>query len=185
MTSTISTSGINANYPVAGVANDSQGFRDNFLAIKTQLETAASEVTTLQDYTAKTNTDNGFSGNTLQNYVSLQNLTKGYNFSASLGTGTVTLNWTNGGYQYATLSGTNGTRTLAFSNFGTAGSEARMTVELTLPSSGTFTVDFDTPVQVYDGAVTTTAANYIYIYEFVTRDAGATIYLTNFKKYAA
>ena len=37
---TIDTSGIDALYPIAGVDNDSQGFRDNFAAIKTALESA-------------------------------------------------------------------------------------------------------------------------------------------------
>ena len=47
--STINTNGINVNYPVPGVNNNSQGFRDNFVAIKTDLNTAASEITDLQN----------------------------------------------------------------------------------------------------------------------------------------
>ena len=35
--SSINTNGINTNYPVPGVNNNSQGFRDNFAAIKTNL----------------------------------------------------------------------------------------------------------------------------------------------------
>ena len=57
MTSAIPYAAIDETYPVAGVDNNSQGFRDNFSYIKTGLSTAASEITALQQHTAKTNTD--------------------------------------------------------------------------------------------------------------------------------
>lgn len=47
--STINTNGINVNYPVPGQNNSSQGFRDNFTAIKTNLDTAGTEITDLQN----------------------------------------------------------------------------------------------------------------------------------------
>lgn len=50
---TIDTSGIDVLYPVAGVDNDSQGFRDNFAAIKAALESAVG-ITTTQSLTNKT-----------------------------------------------------------------------------------------------------------------------------------
>ena len=55
MASTIISGTIDGAYPVAGVDNDTQGFRDNFTIIKTGLATAASEVTALQANTAKLN----------------------------------------------------------------------------------------------------------------------------------
>lgn len=194
MTSIISTSGINANYPVAGVSNDSQGFRDNFLAIKTQLDNAASEITTLQDYTAKTNANNDFAGNVLEDYVALKDTVQGYQFSSSLGTGTVTLNWNNGSYQYGTTSAANGTRTIAFSNFGTAGVAARMTVELDMVASGTNFIAFSGPVvrptdptNLSDTGTFLGASNAVgvgtHILEFLTRDAGTTVYLVNYQFY--
>ena len=48
MTSAIITNTITTDYPVAGQDNDSQGFRDNFTAIKAGLVEAASELTALQ-----------------------------------------------------------------------------------------------------------------------------------------
>jgi hypothetical protein len=42
--SSIITNTLLTNYPVAGVDNDSQGFRDNFLRIKTALDQAKSEL---------------------------------------------------------------------------------------------------------------------------------------------
>jgi hypothetical protein len=48
MTSAIIYNTITTNYPVAGQDNDSQGFRDNFTAIKAGLAEAATELTALQ-----------------------------------------------------------------------------------------------------------------------------------------
>lgn len=62
MASTISTVGFNAAFPVAGVDNDSQGFRTNFNVTKVGLEQAATEVTALQTTTAKLNATNDFNG---------------------------------------------------------------------------------------------------------------------------
>ena len=47
--SQINTNGINTNYPVPGQNNSSQGFRDNFSQIRTNLDTAANEITDLQN----------------------------------------------------------------------------------------------------------------------------------------
>lgn len=48
MTSNISTSGINVNFPITGLSNPSQGFRDNFSAIKAALDIANAEISSLQ-----------------------------------------------------------------------------------------------------------------------------------------
>ena len=63
MASNINTTSINESYPVAGVDNDSQGFRDNFATIKSNFTSAKSEIESLQDNTAKTNANNNFLGN--------------------------------------------------------------------------------------------------------------------------
>lgn len=46
--SNITTTNINVNYPVPGQDNDSQGFRDNFFNLRAALNTAKTEITTLQ-----------------------------------------------------------------------------------------------------------------------------------------
>ena len=71
MTSLINSLYINIDeaYPVAGVDNDTQGFRDNFDIIKSSLAVASTEITVLQDTTAKINVGNNFSGNTLSNTI--------------------------------------------------------------------------------------------------------------------
>lgn len=58
---------IDQSFPVAGIDNESQGFRDNFDLIKTSLTVADAEVTELQTTTAKINTANAFSGNQISN----------------------------------------------------------------------------------------------------------------------
>ena len=64
MASSITTTNIDATFPVAGQDNDSQGFRDNFSQIKTQLSTASTEITSLQANRATTNADADFNGQT-------------------------------------------------------------------------------------------------------------------------
>jgi len=49
MTSKINTTGINTSFPTPGINNTSQGFRDNFSNIQTNLTTASSEITDLQN----------------------------------------------------------------------------------------------------------------------------------------
>jgi hypothetical protein len=67
MTSAINTTQIDETFPVAGQDNNSQGFRDNFNRIKTALNVAGGEITTLQSNTAKLNAANNFNGALLEN----------------------------------------------------------------------------------------------------------------------
>ena len=67
MASNIISETIDGAYPVAGVDNDTQGFRDNFTIIKTGLATAQSEITSLQNNTAKLNETNDFLGSDVTN----------------------------------------------------------------------------------------------------------------------
>jgi hypothetical protein len=60
VTSLINFAAINENFPVAGQDNDTQVFRDNFGTIRTNFETAKTEITDLQDNAARTDQDNDF-----------------------------------------------------------------------------------------------------------------------------
>ena len=60
MTSNINFAAINENFPVAGQDNDTQVFRDNFDTIKTNFSEAKTEITDLQDNSARTDQDNDF-----------------------------------------------------------------------------------------------------------------------------
>lgn len=63
MASSINYLDIDEAFPVAGIDNETQGFRDNFSTIKNSLNAAKSEIETLQSTTAKTNASSNFSGN--------------------------------------------------------------------------------------------------------------------------
>ena len=67
MASNIISGTIDGAYPVAGVDNDTQGFRDNFTIIKAGLAVANSEVTALQTNTAKLNASNDFLASDITN----------------------------------------------------------------------------------------------------------------------
>ena len=86
MASSIDTSTIDADYPVAGIDNDSQGFRDNFNSIKTNITTAGSEITALQANRARIDADNNHVGNEIQDAELLQ-VTEKFNNSNQTLTG--------------------------------------------------------------------------------------------------
>ena len=99
MTSLINNLYINIDeaYPVAGVDNDTQGFRDNFDIIKSSLAVASTEITVLQDTTAKINAGNNFSGNTLSNTILVTNTEKSFTPGVFSSDGVV--QFRNGGHQ--------------------------------------------------------------------------------------
>lgn len=68
MASNITADNIDANFPVAGQDNNSQGFRDNFNLVKNSLTAAKAEIENLQTDTAKVDEDNDFGGNKLVNF---------------------------------------------------------------------------------------------------------------------
>tara|TARA_A100001035_G_C27740252_1_gene481174 strand:+ start:542 stop:1129 length:588 start_codon:yes stop_codon:yes gene_type:complete len=103
MASNINSDAIDALYPVAGQDNDSQGFRDNFSTIKNSLATAKTEITTLQNDTAKKNADNDFNGNKIQeaNLISTTEQT----YATGELTSSQNISFENGHYQIVTVGG--------------------------------------------------------------------------------
>ena len=103
MASNINSDAIDALYPVAGQDNDSQGFRDNFSTIKNSLATAKTEITTLQNDTAKKNADNDFNGNKIQeaNLISTTEQT----YATGELTASQNISFENGHYQIVTVGG--------------------------------------------------------------------------------
>lgn len=98
MASNINDTAVNSDYPIAGVDNDSQGFRDNFSTIKTNFVAAKAEIETLQTTTAKLNVANNFLGNTVSG-ANLENVTEtAYVASTTVNT-SQNINVDNGGYQ--------------------------------------------------------------------------------------
>ena len=96
--SSINDSGVNADYPVAGQDNDSQGFRDNFNIIKNNFVAAKNEIEELQDITAKLNVDNDFLGNNI-NGANFVNNTHAHHPSAGTVNSSQNINVSDGPHQ--------------------------------------------------------------------------------------
>lgn len=102
MTSNINYSGIDPTFPIAGVDNDSQGFRDNFLYLKNGLQTAAGEISALQANSATTNaTSTSFNNNTITT-VNLLNYSEGL-YSGGIVTAATNIDYTQGVFQTFSL----------------------------------------------------------------------------------
>ena len=89
--------GIDQEYPVAGQDNDSQGFRDNFSAIRGSPLQVETDLQDLENTTVKTDTDNDFNGNVIRD-ASLENVTEEVNVIAGVDS-QIDINFTNGHYQ--------------------------------------------------------------------------------------
>ncbi len=145
--STINTNSIDANYPVPGQNNSTQGFRNNFAAIKQNLNIASSEITDLQNKvvlkTALANsTLNNDMGNTLiSNASTLGFRATTYNLGNAL-TDTVTVDLTLGDVQYGNLAGN------IFLNFGSwapTNTVSNVTLQLGRPNNvADFSITFPT-----------------------------------------
>lgn len=125
MTSAITTSNIDGAFPIAGQDNNSQGFRDNFTNIKTALDTAGSEISTLQTNTAKLNAENDFNSNILRNAE--YNEFYGSVYSVSGVTVTTAVDLTNGPLQIFTFGAG---ATITFTNWPESGLYAKIKLHL-------------------------------------------------------
>ena len=119
MTSQINPNNINGSYPVAGQDNSSQGFRDNFTNTRTNFQFAAAEISDLQakallkaPLTGTSVVNNNMNGTVISN-AQLQSVSTTAVDLQDI-SGTVTLNYAAGQYQYGTAIGN---VTLAFSSF--------------------------------------------------------------------
>ena len=182
MASTIISGTIDGAYPVAGVDNDTQGFRDNFTIIKTGLATAASEVTALQANTAKLNASNDFLGTDVTNANFALNTEKYHNIGTVI-TGQ-NISFLNGHYQSMSVNLAVGVGTINFAlaDWPTRDHVAKMTVQLkgndtaktvtfTVAAGGTIKYSADFPATLtLDSSV-----NPILI-DFWTYNQGTTVY---------
>ena len=138
MTSAIISASIDADYPVAGQDNDSQGFRDNFSIIKDGLATAAAEVTVLQSSTAKLNADNDFGGNVIDNAQT--NRLYGTVYSTT-STPTTNVSLEQGEYQKITMTGNHA---LTFTDWPETDRYAKIKLELKSDGIAERTITFAT-----------------------------------------
>lgn len=133
MTSQINTNGINANYPVPGTNNSSQGFRDNFAQIRTQLNTGANEITDLQSKVVlKAALNNSVLNNDMGNTLISNASTSGfrattYNLGNAL-VGTVLVDVNRADVQFGAITGN---VTLQFGNWAPTNTQSNVVLRLT------------------------------------------------------
>jgi hypothetical protein len=113
MSSNIVPGNIDSAFPVAGQDNSSQGFRDNFTAIKNNFTQAKTEIEDLQTNKADTDANTSFNDNVVSRAV-LKDCGETVYAHSVPPVDLITLNHENGHYQTLT---TNAAVTLAFTNF--------------------------------------------------------------------
>ena len=176
MSSNIVPGNIDGAYPVAGQDNSSQGFRDNFSAIKNNFTEAKTEIESLQDNKASTNANTNFNDYVVTR-ATLKDCAETVYAHGTTG-GSITLNHENGHYQTLT---TSGSVTLGFSNF-PAAALGRIILDITYAStahtltvtSATLAADNVTGFTAGTDTITVASAGR-YLYEFVTPDGGTTV----------
>ena len=162
--STINTNGINVNYPVAGNNNNSQGFRDNFASIKTNLNTAGTELSDLQSKvvvkTALANsTINNDMANTLISNASIRSFRATMNSLGNALSGTVIIDVSRADVQYGTLAGN---IILQFGSWAPTGTQSNLQLKLTTSNSlANYTISWPAAiVQANNNFGVTTLENY-------------------------
>ena len=161
MTSAINTNGINVNYPVPGINNSSQGFRDNFSAIKTDLDTAATEITDLQNNVVLKSALNGATlNNDMANTAISNALTRGFRASTyNLGnaiSGIVTVNASLGDVQYGTIAGNT---TIQFTGWAPSGTQSNVQLQLAIANANAV-ISLPTQVSIANSYGVTTIENF-------------------------
>ena len=187
MASNINSDAIDALYPVAGQDNDSQGFRDNFSTIKNSLATAKTEITTLQNDTAKKNADNDFNGNKIQeaNLISTTEQT----YATGELTASQNISFENGHYQIVTVGGD---ITITLTDWAQTGKLCKLRLEIKSDGTGrTLTINVgsggslkldkgfllsDSTVQGQMTNPLTLGALETYMVDFWTHNGGLTVY---------
>ena len=187
MASNINSDAIDALYPVAGQDNDSQGFRDNFSTIKNSLATAKTEITTLQNDTAKKNADNDFNGNKIQeaNLISTTEQT----YATGELTASQNISFENGHYQIVTVGGD---ITITLTDWAPTGKLCKLRLEIksdgtgrtliiNVGSGGSLKLDkgfllSDSTVQGQMTNPLTLGALETYMVDFWTHNGGLTVY---------
>jgi hypothetical protein len=159
--STINTNGINVNYPVPGVNNNSQGFRDNFASIKTNLDQAATEITDLQNNVvvknALTNTVvNNDMGNTLISNAATRGFrATTYNLGNDI-SGTLSIDVSLGDVQYGTIAGNT---VLQFRSWAPTGTQSNVQLLLSVSNSSA-AISFPTALPISSDSGATTLENF-------------------------
>lgn len=130
--SNINTNGINTSYPVPGVNNNTQGFRDNFQSIKSNFDNAGSEITDLQNKAIlKTGLvgvplNNDMANTLISNAVVRSFRASMYDLGSNL-SGNVSIDISRGDVQYGIVQGNT---TINFNSWMPAGTRGGVTLKL-------------------------------------------------------
>ena len=152
--SSINTSAINTAYPIPGVNNSTQGFRDNFTSIKNNLDTAKTELNDLQN---KVLVKSALAGRTLDNNMAgvlISNASiKGFrqpmhNMGSSI-SDTLLIDVTKGDVQYGTIVGDT---TISFAGWAPTGTLCSVQLNLTIDWNAGYTIYL--PNTVYNAQAT-------------------------------
>ena len=138
--SSINTNNINPNYPVPGINNSTQGFRDNFASIKTNLNTAGTEITDLQNKVVlKAALDGQTLNNDMANTIISNAVTKSFRASTyNLGNnvqGTTTINVSQGDVQYGTITANT---TINFGGWAPVNTQSNIELYFTIANANAF-----------------------------------------------
>ena len=177
MASNIVPGNVDGTFPTAGQDNSSQGFRDNFTAIKNNFTESKTEIEALQTNKASLNASSDFADNEVLG-AKFKDTSEVVYAHGTTG-GAITLNHNNGHYQTIT---TNASVTLSFTNLPASGALGRIVLDiscaavahtLTIPSN----VIVADNVAGGDGSSDTITFpdNKRFLYEFLTPDGGTTI----------
>lgn len=132
MTSAINTNAIDVNYPIPGQNNNSQGFRNNFTAIKTNLDTAGNEISDLQTKVvlksalANSVLNNDMANTLISNASTLGFRATTYNLGNAL-SGTIVVDCALGDVQYGNLAGN---ISLQFGSWAPTGTQSKVQLQL-------------------------------------------------------
>ena len=195
MASNINDTGVNADFPVAGQDNDSQGFRDNFSIVKSNFVAAKAEIESLQNNTAQGVSYNSETGS--NDFLGTD--VRGANFinntEASYEGGSVqssqNINLSSGFYQTFTVSAD---ITLTLSSWSAdTGKTGRVRVFIKADIGATRTITFGSNAgggtiktgpnwptsdntAVIVGKTLSQDADKVYVFEFISFDSGDTVY---------
>lgn len=194
--STINTNGINTNYPVPGQNQSSQGFRNNFTAIVTNLNVAATEITDLQNNVvlkaalANTTLNNDMANTLISNASTRSFRATTYNLGNAL-SGTVAVNASLADVQYGTVSGN---VTLQFGNWSPTGTQQSIQLQLAVSNANAVISFPSSVISTNDNYGVTSLENYANVasiatvtvpygvsqlnYTITTRDCGNSLYIT-------
>lgn len=159
--SNINTNNIDTNYPVPGINNSTQGFRDNFATIKTNFDTAYTEITELQTSAVfktalpGTTINNDMANTLISNALVRSFRSTTYNLGSSV-TGLVTINVNLGDVQYGVVTANTA---LQFTNWAPAGTQSNLQLQFQV-SNANAVITFPNTVTLVGDHGATTLENY-------------------------